>query len=116
MSPDEHIVGIECKDEADMPLAREVLGYLVFKYPGYQWFVYIAGGVVQIKISNWSDKWGMVMHMSQIAHDAAVRRKSVIRSAGEFLERANMIRGRATGEQVKSIEGVPQRHLARAGL
>lgn len=112
----EHVVGIECEHDRDMPLAGELLHALVCVYPGYDWFILIRGGVVQVKIMSWSEKWGMCLHYSDIVHDANKRKKDIVRAAGEFLERANAIRGKNQGDKLKAIEGVPQKHIVRATL
>lgn len=116
IGPDEHIVGIDCEHDQDMPMAGDILRALVDAYPGYPWFVMIRGGVVQVRISSWSHNWGMALHYSDIAHDANDRRRQVIRAAGEFLERARMARARATGEALQAIEGVPDKYIERARL
>jgi hypothetical protein len=48
---------------------------------------------IEIKNSEWSPSWGMALHYTQVTHDAAALKRDVIRSAGEFLERANVARG-----------------------
>jgi hypothetical protein len=111
LNPHEHIVGIECEHESDMPLARDVLEVLVRAYPGYHWFVLITGAVVRVSVSNWAANWGMVLHYSQVVADAGARAANVRRAAGEFLERATRIRGASTGERATCIEGVPQKAI-----
>ena len=116
IGPDEHIVGFDCERTVDEPIAGDILRALVDAYPGYQWFVLIRGGVIQVKVMNWSQNWGMVLHYVDVAHDANDRRRSTIRAAGEFLERANMIRGRAQERAIQKIEGVPDKYIERARL
>jgi hypothetical protein len=113
LGPHEHVVGVDIEHDRDMGLAQDILAVLVNAYPGYHWFVVIRAGIIQIKISNWSGSWGMSLHYNAIAHDASERAREVKRSAGEFLERANMIRGRGKGELVKHIEGVPDKAIIR---
>lgn len=108
------IVGIECQNDADMPLAEDILSVLVRAYPGHAWFVYIAGGVVHIKNMDWSEKWGMALHQTKVHGDPVTRKRDVIRAAGEFLERANVARGAKTDQRVIAIEGVPDRHVRAA--
>lgn len=110
-----NIVGIDTERPEDEGMAKEILCILVAAYPGHSWFVVIRGGVVQVKNTDWSSEWGMVLHYSQIKADASERKRSVLRAAGEFLERAHIIRGAKVHEQhVAHIEGVPDRALARA--
>ena len=113
LKPGEFVVGIDCEHEKDMGLAGEILRTLVDTYPGQHWFVVIRSAVIQIKISNWSGSWGMILHYKDISHDASYRARKVKQAAGEFLERANVIRGRGNGEKVKHIEGVPEKALIR---
>lgn len=40
-------------------------------------------------------------------HDAAVMKRQIIMMAGEWLERANLRRGRANGDEVEWLEGAP---------
>jgi hypothetical protein len=113
LNPHEHIVGVDVEHEADMTTAKNVLHALIVAYPGYEWFVVIKGGVIHIKIQNWSQAWGMCLHTKDVSHDAAVLKRSVVRAAGEFLERANMVRGRSENKRLIAIEGVPDHHLTR---
>ena len=111
-----NIVGFDCQDKRDEPMAGEILRTLVDHYPGHDWFVLIRGGVVQIKNQEWSNEWGMSVYYSDIAHDAQARKVGVVRAAGEFLERANMRRGARTGKRIKRIEGMPEKAVQRARL
>lgn len=110
------IVGIDTEHQSDEALAESMLADLCKAYPGHAWFVLIRGGMVHIKNLHWSDKWGMAIRYSQIKADAAERRKSVVRAAGEFLERANVKRGAKDETPVIHIEGIEDKHLTRIGL
>ncbi len=110
------IVGIDTEHTADEPMAEQMLADLCVAYPGHAWFVLIKGGVVQIKNMDWNASWGMALHYSQIKGDAAERKRDVIRAAGEFLERANVARARRTEGRVTRVEGIPDKHMARAAL
>lgn len=107
------IVGIDTERKEDEQMAGEILRYLIDAYPGYGWFVLIRGGVVQVKIPDWSSVWGMALHYKAIASDAAERKRKVLNAAGEFLERARMKRGEHDGTPVKAIEGVPMKYINR---
>jgi hypothetical protein len=111
LNPHEHVVGIECEKDGDMPMARDVLEVLVRNYPGYHWFVLLQSGVIRVSISNWSKNWGMLLHYKDVAHDPNHRAREVKRAAGEFLERANAIRGKSNGDKAGMIEGVPQKAI-----
>jgi hypothetical protein len=107
------VVGYDTEHDRDEPLAREIVNVLSTTYPGHGWFVLIKGGIVQVKNLDWSDKWGMTLHYTQINADAKARKQHIVRAAGEFLERAAVRRG-AKGEQaVRTIEGVPDKDVAR---
>jgi hypothetical protein len=108
------VVGYDTEHERDEPMAREIVNTLSTAYPGHGWFVLIKGGVVQVKNLDWSDKWGMVLHYTQLTGDAAVLKRQLITSAGEFLERANVKRGaKMQQEVVRQIEGVPDKDVGR---
>ena len=109
------IVGIDCEHDTDMPMAEQMLADLCAAYPGHPWFVLIKGGVVHVKDLDLSEKWGMCLHYSAIKGDAKERKRKLLSSAGEFLERANLKRGRKTDDVAMRVEGVPDKHL-RTGL
>jgi hypothetical protein len=94
-------------DVTDLWLAKEIGETLHGTYPGYLWGVNITGGVAIIRNYRISAKWGMVIKLKDILHDAGVRKKEVIRAGGEFLERARLVRGKATGEGAMVLEGDP---------
>lgn len=95
----------ESADPANLPMCKEIAEYLVGAYPGYGWHVRIDGGMVIIKSMKISSTWSMTRKFADIAHDAKVRKHTVIMAAGEFLEAAHLRRGVATGETAKVLEG-----------
>jgi hypothetical protein len=106
--------GVDAKNPQDHALGKEVLEVLDQFYPGHSWYVFVGGGVLQIKNLSFSSKWGMVRKLKNIQHDAMVRKREIIRAAGEFLERANLKRGkREMGQKVTQVEGIPQRDMGR---
>jgi hypothetical protein len=110
------IVGIDTEHERDEPLAGQMLRDLCEAYPGHGWFVIIKGGIVHIKDMDISDKWGMCLHYSQIKGDAKDRKRDILRAAGEFLERANLRRGRKTDDAALKVDGIPDKHMVRVGM
>jgi len=108
---DEAVVGFDTEHDRDEPLARDIVNTLCQHYPGFGWHVNIKGGGIYIKNLDWSDKWGMWLKTNNVNHDAAVLKRQVVMQAGEFLERAWVKRGASDGSVVKSIEGVPQKHM-----
>ena len=93
-------------------MAGEMVNDLCRAYPGHAWFVLIKGGIVQVKDMDIHPEWGMTLHYSQINGDANERKKSVLRAAGEFLERAHLKRGAKT-EAHGAVEGIPDKDLVR---
>ncbi|HMI38734.1 MAG TPA: hypothetical protein VK500_02425 [Nitrospiraceae bacterium] len=93
-------------EEAD---GHHVLEILVAAYPGHPWAARVSGGVVFIKHLEFGTNWGMVKKFADIKHDAAVFKKEIIMAAGEFLERAGLVRGRANGDEIVHVEGVPEK-------
>lgn len=112
----EAIVGYDTEHDSDEGLASRILRTLVDAYPGHGWYVTIRGGIIQVKDMDVHPNWGMALHYTQVTHDAAELKKSVLRAAGEFLERANMARGRKTEDRVTGVEGIPDKDLVRARL
>jgi hypothetical protein len=109
-------VAADVEHDRDIPMAREIISALHAVYPGHEWFVLIRGGIIQIKKMEWHANWGIALPYSDLKGDAMARKRSVVRAAGEFLERGNAKRGGNTGEAVKHIDGIPDRHLRRIGL
>ncbi len=107
------VVGIDVENDADDPIAVQMIKDLCYAYPGHGWFVMIRGGIVQVKIMDIHPHWGMSLHYNDIKGDAGERKRSLLRAAGEFLERCNLARGANTGKIVTSIEGVSAKDSAR---
>lgn len=100
------IIRTESADPANLPMAKEIAEILVAAYPSHSWYVRIDGGLVIIKNLAISTQAGMVRHLTTLDHDAAARKRDVIRAAGEFLEAAHMRRGAYEGEAARVLEGV----------
>lgn len=90
--------------DGDTPLseewAKQASEWLVEAYPNHSWWVECKGGVMIIKhfmLAGLRGTIGMVRHMSAMEHDVAKRKKDIINSAGELLERAHMKRGANDG-------------------
>ena len=93
--------------EAD---AHAVLEILCTAYPGHPWATRVDGGIVFIKHLQFGNNYGMVKKFADIKHDATRFKHEIIMAAGEFLERAGLVRGRSTGEEIVHVEGVPDKH------
>lgn len=92
--------------------AKQILHILMTVYPGHNVKVYgYASGVFHIKHLDFEQVgggWGMALKGRQF-FSASHMQSEVVRKFGEWLERAHRRRGRATGEDPTSVEGVPLR-------
>jgi hypothetical protein len=89
--------------------ADQVLAILCAAYPGHPWAVRVDQGVIFIRHLQFGSNWGMNVKFRNINHDAAVLKREIIRMAGEWLERAGLVRGRENGDEIVRVEGVPDR-------
>lgn len=91
--------------------AESILAVLTFAYPGHPWGVRVYDGGFFIRHLDFPGNWGMNCKFKDVGHDSAVMKREIIRLAGEWLERANMIRGRYDADQdIVHVEGVPQKN------
>jgi hypothetical protein len=93
--------------EAD---AQTILEILCAVYPGHPWATRVSGGIVFIKHLELGNNWGMVKKFTDIKHDATRFKHDIIMAAGEFLERAGLARGRANGDEIHHVEGLPDKY------
>lgn len=100
----------EGSDNLKQSEADQVLGVLVAAYPGHPWAVRVDGGIVFIRHLELGNNWGMNTKWRDINHDAGVFKREIIMKAGEFLERAGLVRGRANGDEIVSVEGIPDKY------
>ena len=90
--------------------AEQILGALCVAYPGHPWSVRVYEGGFFIRHLEFPSNWGMNCLYKDFAHDAAVLKREVIMKAGEWLERANLKRGRYDADEpIEHVEGVPDR-------
>ena len=94
----------ESKTELGMDLAKQAMTILSMAYPGYSWFIRCDGGVIDIKCAE-IGRASMIRHIKDSDHDAAVFRRDLLKSAGEFLERAHLRRGKSEGVNAQVLEG-----------
>ena len=85
-------------------LAKQALTVISMAYPGYSWAVRCDGGVIDIKCAE-IGRASMIRHIKDSDHDAAVFRRDLLKSVGEFLERAHLRRGRSEGVNAQVLEG-----------
>lgn len=97
------------KDGAEYEqFAKEALQALTKHYPGYSWHIQIGGGILMIKnfTLDWRGRWGMALDFTDMASDHTRLVRSVVRAAGEFLERAHVKRGgKPDGFIATTLEG-----------
>src|SRR5262245_12840519 len=92
--------------QADADYVIDILNEI---YPGHPWAARVDGGCIFIRHLGLRGSWGMNAKFSDVAHDRAVFRRTIIMNAGEFLERAGLSRGRWNGDEMTHIEGIPEK-------
>lgn len=97
----------DTEEAQDMTMAKDIADTLFVQYPGYMWGVNVRSGVAVIKCLNVSSLYGFILKYKDICHDAAFRKKEIIRAGGEILERARLNRGeREKGQAVLAVDGI----------
>lgn len=96
---------------ASLKLAEDLLNEICQKYGGYNWRVGVKGGVVMAQEMSFPPQWWMVRRLQESDFSASNLKADVLRSAGEWLERANLQRKRLSQELVAPyrVEGVPEK-------
>lgn len=111
------LIHYEGKTPAQLDEAKAILLTLWGAYPGHPWSVRVYDGGFFIKHLAFDGNYGMNCHLKDVTHDAAVMKKTIIRYAGEWLERAGMVRGRYDSDQEPTlVEGMPQPKTMDANL
>jgi len=103
------ILYTEGSTEAQASEAEKIMAILCAAYPGHPWAVRVDKGLIFIRHLKFPGNWGMNIKSRQFEHDAAVQKRMIIMGAGEFLERAGLVRGREDGSEITRVEGVPDR-------
>lgn len=104
------LVYVEGDTDALLDDAKAVVTLLHSCYPGHPWRVTCKPGLIFIQHMDFPSNWGMTLRVTEADHDAAVMKKRISMLAGEWLERANIIRGRYDAEQpAPRVEGVPEK-------
>ena len=97
-------------DANDEILAKRAADLLNNHYPGYLWAVNVnatpTGGCMFIKNFSVSYRYGYTLHIEKLD----TKLKKVVSAGGEILERARLNRGRWLQEELKYIDGVPDKH------
>ncbi len=95
----------DAEEGRDMEVARGRGEVLFEHYPGWLWCVVVKSGIIWIRNLNIAYKWGMVLHYNKTMQDAGIRKKKVIKMAGELLERAHLKRGKREQDRAFVLEG-----------
>jgi hypothetical protein len=91
----------------DESFAKEAAEVLTAAYPNHGWWVECRQGVLIVKhfeASGYRGLVGMLRKVSQLSHDAAARKREIVRAAGELLERAYLPRGRRSDHPVTKMD------------
>ncbi len=111
------LLHFEGKTPAQLDEAKAILLTLWEAYPGHPWSVRVYDGGFFIKHLAFDGSYGMNCHTRNVSHDAAVMKRTIIRNAGEWLERAGMLRGRYDSDQDAGlVEGMPKAKTMDANL
>lgn len=104
----------DVQDARDMTIAKDVAETLYKHYPLHMWAVTVRGGIIFIKNMSISSSHGMTVFLDSYYSDPG--NTKIIRFAGELLERANLRRGKDTGDEVTHVEGLAENYQPINGL
>ena len=90
--------------------AEQILGALTLAYSGHPWAVRVYDGGFFIRHLDFPANWGMNCKAAKVDWSASYMKREIIMKAGEWLERANLTRGRANGDEIQRVEGVPEQY------
>lgn len=99
----------EGETQAQIDEAHAIIEALDCAYPGHPWAVRVYEGGFFIRHLDFPSNWGMNCRNPTKFYSASSLKREVIRMAGEWLERANLKRGKWDETPVKKLEGVPDR-------
>ena len=89
---------------------RGIIDVLNTAYPGHPWGVRVYDGGFFIRHLAFPANYGMNVKFKNVQHDWAVMKREIILMAGEWMERAGLVRGRYDAEQeITHLEGAPAR-------
>ena len=105
------VIYTEGATKAQEDEAEDIITVLSTAYPGHPWAVRVYDGGFFIRHLDFPANWGMNCKFKDVNHDWAVMKREIIMQAGEWLERANLKRGRYDADQeITHVEGVPQKY------
>lgn len=117
----EYNVTVNADDDRDDSKAAEIAAILCQAYPGHPWQIRIAtsdgNNAIMIAHGWLPPNWKMLRLYDRITFDAGVLKREMVMAAGEFLERAGLIRGAAReGDVVTHVDGIPRKDMLRSLL
>jgi len=90
--------------------AESILEALTLAYPGHPWAVRVYDGGFFIRHLAFPHNWGMNYRGSAESYSASAMGRQIIMMAGEWLERAGMVRGPYDADQKAGrVDGVPEK-------
>ena len=107
--------------EGDTPALEAEARWMIFQvlssaYPGHPWWVRAYEGGFFIRHMDFDGNWGMNCPDQRKLYSASSYKKLVIMMAGEWLERANLKRGRADEDPTQHVECVPEKYQKKPPL
>ncbi len=99
----------EGSTEAQASEAEKVMSILCSTYPGHPWAVRVDQGIIFIRHLQFPGNWGMNLRVREADFSASWLKKKIVMLAGEFLERAGLVRGRENGDEIVRVDGVPEK-------
>lgn len=89
--------------------AESILATLCSVYPGYPWSVRVYEGGFFIRHLGYPAGWGMNCKAPDFAYSSSAMKRQIILMAGEWLERAQLKRGRSNDDEPEHVEGIPEK-------
>lgn len=90
--------------------AEGIIEVLTTAYPSHPWAVRVYPGGFFIRHLDFPSQWGMNFKYKTTGYSWSSMKREIIMKAGEWLERANLVRGRWNGDETKRVEGVPEQY------
>lgn len=91
--------------------ANTILDVLTTAYPTHPWAVRVYDGGFFIRNLMWPAQHGMNCKYKSVGYSASAMKREIILMAGEWLERANLRRGRNINEdEIEYLEGAPDKY------
>ena len=104
------VVYSEGATQAQEDEANGILHALSVAYPSYPWGVRVYDGGFFIRNLDFPPNYGMNCKYKNFGYSASAMQREIILMAGEWLERANLKRGRNNGDEIERLEGIPEKY------